>query len=69
MKYALSEPQDKALTQPTAAFFTYQWKFDDDFSEKEIRFFEKFLWNHAQLLYKYAAQRGANCASASLPKV
>lgn len=41
---------------------TYQWKFKEGFSEKEIAFFEEFLRNNAHLLYRYAAQGGIRCS-------
>ena len=41
---------------------TYQWKFKEGFSEKEIAFFEEFLRNNAHLLYRYASQGGIHCA-------
>lgn len=42
----------------------YQWKFNEGFSEADIRFFDEFLHHNAHLLYRYAAQGGftaSNC--------
>ena len=43
---------------------SYQWKFNEGFSEADICFFDKFLHHNAHLLYRYAAQGGftaSNC--------
>lgn len=41
---------------------SYQWKFNEGFSEADIRFFDEFLHHNAHLLYRYAAQGGVHCA-------
>lgn len=41
---------------------SYQWKFNDGFSESEMNFFNEFLQHNAHLLYRYAAQGGIHCA-------
>lgn len=41
---------------------SYQWKFNEGFSDDEIEFFHEFLQHNAHLLYRYAAQGGIHCA-------
>ncbi len=41
---------------------TYEWKFNEGFSDVEIKFFFEFLQSNAHLLYRYAAQGGIHCA-------
>jgi len=41
---------------------SYQWKFNDGFSQQEIAFFNEFLKSNAHLLYRYAEQGGVHCA-------
>ncbi len=37
---------------------SYQWKFSEGFSEKEMIFFHEFLQHNAHLIYRYAARGG-----------
>ena len=41
---------------------SYQWKFNEGYSQDEIRFFEELLRHNAHLLYRYAEQGGIHCA-------
>lgn len=40
---------------------TYEWKFKDGFSAKEIGFFEELLRQNAHLLYRCARQGEIRC--------
>lgn len=37
---------------------SYEWKFNEGFSEEEIDFFNEFLHHNAHLIYRYAEQGG-----------
>ena len=41
---------------------SYQWKFNDGYSNAEILFFEELLRNNAHLLFRYANQGGIHWA-------
>lgn len=40
----------------------YTWKFNEGFSEQDIRFFEELLINNAHLFFRFASQGGMHCA-------
>ena len=55
-------PTENGFLSARCVLPTYQWKFNEGFSEQEIAFFEEFLLNNAHLLYRYAEQGGIRCA-------
>jgi len=54
--------EDHGFDSARCVLPSYQWKFNEGFSEADIRFFDEFLHHNAHLLYRYAAQGGVHCA-------
>lgn len=54
--------EDRGFDSARCVLPSYQWKFNEGFSEADIRFFNEFLHHNAHLLYRYAAQGGVPCA-------
>lgn len=55
-------PVEGGFCSARCALPSYQWKFNEGFSDQEIDFFNEFLHHNAHLLYRYAAQGGIHCA-------
>ena len=55
-------PTENGFCSARCSLPSYQWKFNEGFSEEEIKFFNEFLHHNAHLLYRYAAQGGIHCA-------
>lgn len=55
-------PTEQGFHSARCVLPSYQWKFNEGFSEAEMAFFNEFLQNNAHLLYRYAAQGGIHCA-------
>lgn len=52
-------PTEQGFCSARCVLPSYKWMFNDGFSPDEIAFFEEFLRHNAHLLYRYAAQGGA----------
>lgn len=55
-------PVEQGFYSARCVLPTYQWKFNEGFSDEDIAFFNEFLRHNAHLLYRYAAQGGICCA-------
>lgn len=55
-------PTETGFASARCVLPSYQWKFNEGFSEEEMTFFYEFLQHNAHLLYRYAAQGGIHCA-------
>lgn len=55
-------PVESGFDSARCVLPSYQWKFNEGFSQEEIAFFDEFLRHNAHLLYRYAAQGGIHCA-------
>ena len=55
-------PTEHGFDSARCVLPSYQWKFNDGYSDAEILFFEELLRNNAHLLFRYANQGGIHCA-------
>ncbi len=55
-------PTEHGFDSARCVLPSYQWKFNDGYSNAEILFFEELLRNNAHLLFRYANQGGIHCA-------
>lgn len=55
-------PEENGFDSARCVLPSYQWKFNEGFSQEEIAFFDEFLQHNAHLLYRYAAWGGIHCA-------
>lgn len=55
-------PTEQGFCSARCELPSYQWKFNDGFSEQELAFFNEFLKHNAHLLYRYAERGGIHCA-------
>lgn len=55
-------PAETGFDSARCVLPTYEWKFNEGFTPKEMAFFDEFLRNNAHLLYRYAEQGGIHCA-------
>jgi len=54
-------PAESGFDSARCVLPSYQWKFNEGFTQEEIAFFDEFLQHNAHLLYRYAAQGGIHC--------
>jgi len=55
-------PTEEGFDSARCVLPTYTWIKREGFNDKEIDKFERFLYNNAHLLYKYAASGGIKIA-------
>lgn len=55
-------PTEHGFDSARCVLPSYQWRFNDGYSDAEILFFEELLRNNAHLLFRYANQGGIHCA-------
>ena len=55
-------PTEHGFDSARCVLPSYQWKFNDGYSNAEILFFEELLRNNAHLLFRYANQGGIHWA-------
>lgn len=55
-------PEENGFDSAHCVLPSYQWKFNEGFSQEEIALFDEFLQYNAHLLYRYAARGGIHCA-------